>query len=413
MANTEADRLLQAGIEAARAGERAQARDLLLQVIALDEKRPAAWLWLSGVIDDPEERRICLENVLTLEPDNKNARAGLRWLDEQSAAPAPAPPPARLVRRQPPPAAPPVAQPVPVAQPTPPAVAPSPPAATLEIDPFGCPYCGGPVNPDRLRCLHCGSTVALRHRKRAGGSGLIWTVALFLVMGAVSWLEGVLVAEFLRIGSLPAYLSQVGARLMVGSALFLPDGVPGELVEFGGVVTLINYGLAGLCLLAAAGLAMRSRIAYFGSLLLAGLLVIAAGAGLLAGLTGWVPAFLRLALVALSVRWLVDCAPAFEWETREYNADVDADLRTDLDYYSRGTRYREMGMWAKAAAHWKVATQISAGKAPYHAALANAYLKMDYPQAALAAAERALACEPDDAELRAFRDALAREIADS
>ncbi|MGD8793295.1 MAG: hypothetical protein PVF47_12155, partial [Anaerolineae bacterium] len=243
--------------------------------------------------------------------------------------------------------------------------------------------------------------------------GLVWTVSLFLVMGAASWLEGMLVAEYLRIGSLPAYLSRVGARLMVGPALFLPEGMPGELIEFGGVVTLINYGLAGLCVLVAAGLALRSRIAYFGSLLLAGLLVIAAGAGLLAGLTGWLPALLRLGLVILSIRWLVDCAPAFEWETRSYNADVDADLRTDLDYYSRGQRYREIGMWAKAAAHWKVATQLSPRVAPYHAALANAYLKIDYPRAALAAAERALACEPGDARLRAFRDALAREVAGS
>ena len=83
MGNMELDRLLQEGIAAARAGQKEQARELLLQVIAQDEAVEAAWLWLSGVVDDPGERQICLENVLTLNPYNTAAQAGLRWLAEQ------------------------------------------------------------------------------------------------------------------------------------------------------------------------------------------------------------------------------------------------------------------------------------------------------------------------------------------
>ncbi|MGD8398545.1 MAG: tetratricopeptide repeat protein, partial [Anaerolineae bacterium] len=65
--------------------------------------------------------------------------------------------------------------------------------------------------------------------------------------------------------------------------------------------------------------------------------------------------------------------------------------------------------WAKAAAHWKVAGQLAPGNAAYHVALANAYLEMGRPDAALATANRAVARDPDDARLRAFREVLARQ----
>jgi hypothetical protein len=75
--------LLQEGIAAARAGQRERACDLLMQVIEQDEENVAAWLWLSGVVDSLEDREVCLENVLTLDPDNEHARRGLAWVQQQ------------------------------------------------------------------------------------------------------------------------------------------------------------------------------------------------------------------------------------------------------------------------------------------------------------------------------------------
>lgn len=87
-------RLLQEGMAAARAGDKAQARQLLIQATEIDERSEQAWLWLSGVVDDPEEARICLENVLAINPANERARQGLAWLERQAVArPAPPPPP--------------------------------------------------------------------------------------------------------------------------------------------------------------------------------------------------------------------------------------------------------------------------------------------------------------------------------
>jgi len=82
--------LLSQGIAAAKAGQREQARDLLMQAIELDERNEKAWLWLSGVVDTTEDRCVCLENVLALNPDNTWARRGLERLlpdPEPQAAP--------------------------------------------------------------------------------------------------------------------------------------------------------------------------------------------------------------------------------------------------------------------------------------------------------------------------------------
>ena len=412
MGETEIDRLLREGIAAARAGQKERARQLLLQVIAVNEEVEAAWLWLSGVVEDPQEQQICLENVLALNPDNKAAQAGLRWLREQGligpVEPEPPPPPPAPVAIEPEPPPPP---PTPAAAEPPWPRPPRPvrkPVLTVEIDPFGCPYCGGSVSSEGLRCDHCRRPVALRSRRRTGGAlDPGWPAVAFVLLGAASWTEGYLVSQSAQMSRLPAWLTQTAVRFLIGPALFSANGLPGDLVQFANVVTLSDYILGGLCVAAALGLALRWRGVYFASFLLVGLLAISSGAGLLAQIIGWLPAILRLGLIALALRWLADSAPAFEWETREYNADLDPDLRTDLDYYNRGLRYQEMGMWAKAAAHWQVAARLGPGKVQYPIALAHAYVEMGYPAAALAEAEKALTQAPDDEELRAFRDSLA------
>jgi tetratricopeptide (TPR) repeat protein len=404
MGTIELDRLLQQGITAARAGQKEQARDLLLQVIALDDQVEAAWLWLSGVVDDPEERQICLENVLSLNPDNAAARNGLSLLSEQASS---ASPPARQPDKPRP-----VLSPVPAEipslperEPLPPQPAPVP--VVIEIDPYGCPFCGGSVGDEEPVCNDCQRSVALRYRKREENTGVIWLVLFFLLLGFVSVLEGFFVSQLAQVGQLPGWMSQSALNLLVGSALFGPNGM-GELAEFASVVVVINYVLAGLCVLDAVGLALRSRAFYFGSFLLAGVMVIVTVAGLLAQLTGWLPTIFRLGLIAVTVKWLMDSAPAFEWTSRTYNADIDQGLKTDMDYHNRAQIYYDRGMWAKAAAHWKVASRLAPGQVQHRAELANAYLRMGVPAAALVEADKAVAQAPDDKELRAFRNALAR-----
>ncbi|MCL4238240.1 MAG: PD40 domain-containing protein [Anaerolineae bacterium] len=85
------DDLLRQGIDAARAGNTAVARALLEQVVALDPQHEKGWFWLAAVTDDLHEKRICLSNVIVINPDNARAQSLLARLEgasPESAAPA-------------------------------------------------------------------------------------------------------------------------------------------------------------------------------------------------------------------------------------------------------------------------------------------------------------------------------------
>ena len=72
--------LLQQGIALAKAGQREEARNILMQVVELDEQNESAWLWLSGVVDSDDDKAVALENVLALNPNNEWAKRGLKLL---------------------------------------------------------------------------------------------------------------------------------------------------------------------------------------------------------------------------------------------------------------------------------------------------------------------------------------------
>lgn len=86
--DTEVERLLGAGKEAARTGDVAQARSYLTQVVERDPHNEQAWMWLSGVVAEPEEQQICLENVLVVNPYNTKARKGLEFLSVKTGVPS-------------------------------------------------------------------------------------------------------------------------------------------------------------------------------------------------------------------------------------------------------------------------------------------------------------------------------------
>ncbi|HJX37908.1 MAG TPA: hypothetical protein VJ714_04880 [Anaerolineae bacterium] len=91
-------RLLSAGVDAVKEERLEQARELLYQVIDLDERNEKAWLWLSGVVPGVEERIICLENVLAINPHHQLAKEGLRHLQTQRRAKGAGPSAARKIR---------------------------------------------------------------------------------------------------------------------------------------------------------------------------------------------------------------------------------------------------------------------------------------------------------------------------
>lgn len=77
--------LLTRGKQAAMSGQRDLAREMLAYVVYLDPANADGWLWLSGVVDSPEQVRYCLERTLRIDPDNARALRGMEWLDARQA----------------------------------------------------------------------------------------------------------------------------------------------------------------------------------------------------------------------------------------------------------------------------------------------------------------------------------------
>ena len=68
---------LQQGIEAAQAGHLDEARFLLLDVVEQDQTNETAWYWLYQVFDRVDDKRICLENLIIINPQNRWAKQKL------------------------------------------------------------------------------------------------------------------------------------------------------------------------------------------------------------------------------------------------------------------------------------------------------------------------------------------------
>ncbi len=75
-----ADDLFQEAITAVKAGHRSQGRDLLIQLVEETPHHELAWLWLSELVDSPEDKIIALENALTINPNRPKARIQLEKL---------------------------------------------------------------------------------------------------------------------------------------------------------------------------------------------------------------------------------------------------------------------------------------------------------------------------------------------
>lgn len=135
--------LLVRGIAAAKAGDKQEARFFLEWVLRTDadhEQLVDAWYYLSQIADDPAARRECLENVLARDPTHPEARRSLAVIDGRLD-------PAAIIDPNRSPAAPPAAQPPPMAR------------------RFVCQQCGGKLtfSPDgqQLVCAYCNIRMTL------------------------------------------------------------------------------------------------------------------------------------------------------------------------------------------------------------------------------------------------------------
>jgi hypothetical protein len=239
-------------IAAARTGRRAEARALLTEVVQTDTHNEQAWLWLSGVLDDPEEQRICLENVLTVNPHNPHARRGLAQLagatatpPSSAAPPPPAPKPAGGLRRR-------------LEQQAESSVAADEPLPTGPLPPVDnpCPTCGAPTQQRDRRCPRCDRSLMEREPAAQHGScSLTWLGVLWMFCGLLSILG--VIASAVLLALLPRMVSS-GSLTRAGVALFQP-----WLITLG---ALYGIAMATLYIAIAMGLWRYRFWAYIASL---------------------------------------------------------------------------------------------------------------------------------------------------
>jgi tetratricopeptide (TPR) repeat protein len=430
------DDLLQEGITAAKSGQRERAYDLLRQIVEEDEENTLAWLWLSEVTDSWEDREICLENVLALDPTNETARKGLAWVREQieasastSAGTAPAPTPTQEASStESTPARVPVSpaaavlredfarrQPVPEIEPEP---LPLPLRDEFE-DEYLCPYCAAQTEPDDRKCAACGNKLWIKVRRREERSSWLW-VALTLQTASIIW---------------PAFLSTLvlfyAARqagldnffLLVAPYLGLPSDLPPETVSAAFeaiprayVLPLAVYILFSLAVMA--GLYLRWRPVFYFYLVNTLLILASAFAGMAVSLSlstegaalgprvGILCSGGGLILGLLMFFLVLQLEDDFFFDEKRLLLRLDRDATNGPALLSSGRHYAKREMWAMAAIHLRRATGHIPHQIDPYLALAAAYLNLKRYDLAADALEEGERIAPGDPQVERLRTVL-------
>lgn len=86
MNDTSTTNLVQQGLAAARVGDVDDARRLLQEATYQTPDNIEAWLGLAGVVETLTEKEVCFNKVLALDPDNRDAKAGLDLVRQKKEA---------------------------------------------------------------------------------------------------------------------------------------------------------------------------------------------------------------------------------------------------------------------------------------------------------------------------------------
>ena len=379
------DDLLRAGIDAAKAGDRERARDLLMQVVELDQERIPAWLWLSGVVDG-DDREVCLENVLTLDPGNDAARRGLDWVQAQKRPQRQAaviPSERTTATPSPPQCATPARQPL----------WPEPP------DPLLCPYCVASTEQGDRRCPACRGELVYKVRRREEHSLWLWnlmvvrfSMALFYALMpliALTVVAYMLWHEFDPLALLPVYL---GLRHNVA------PGLAREALRMLPRVYLLPFfALALFSIALLVGMYVRWKPVFYvllGSLAVRFALAVTAVAlgqyyGLVCGSFGVIVALVSFFLI-------ISVGDDFAQDTERVYFALDRRFQGGVARLEQARIASERGMWALAALNLRAAVAKMPGQASGYARLAHAYLRLGRSDLAREALQQAKQIDPND-----------------
>ncbi len=361
-------------IAAAQAGETARARKLLTDVVVRDETNVEAWLWLSRVVETPEDREICFQNILMLDSENDEARSGLSLLQGPGAA---APEDRWGVGKE-------TEDDTPVAPtlagdilgdayrekhtttiPEPESSPEEPASVALWAkydDPYLCPVCAGPARAEDQRCPECRAKLWTRTRAQDQRSQLLWILILLqmwntLISSGAPFLALFVVSMRVHVNDtlqlLAAYLGRPSnlstatvntAMEMLSRTGFFLLGLPFVLGVAGTIALYLRWRPVFYLLLGSGALGLAGSI---GGIAFLGQQPLALAAGVL-GIA------VAVGTVILGIRLEDD----FRVQRRRRLLALDPGLPSGIDYLVRGRYYAHEGVWGLAALHFRRAAAL-------------------------------------------------------
>ncbi len=435
---------LREGIAAAKAGQRERARELLTRVVEQDEENLAAWLWLSGAVDGLDDKEVCLENALELDPGNEAAHKGLDWVRRKKEAALPPRRPAspaaailgddfgrRRVTGEPAlPAS--AATPAPAARPNTAAAAilredfarrqpppepelppPVPPPDEF-ADEYLCPYCAAPTRPEDRLCPACGRKLWIKVRRREEHSSWLW-VAMVMQLGGTVW------PMMLPLVVLAFVATRVGITNpfdLIPAYLGLPGSVPPEVASKAfkmvpGVYFLPFAVYFVFSLIVLAGLYLRWRPIFY-LFLVSALLMIASSivaavmvqsGSRLCSAAGIIPGVLMLLL-------LFQIEDDFFTDDRRLVLRADRDATNGPALLASGQRYAKHGMWAMAVIHLRRAAARMAYDITPPLMLTAVYMNLKRYDLAEKTLAQARSMDPADPQIEKLAATLAERRAE-
>ncbi len=449
--------LLREGIAAAKAGRRDAARQALMQIIEVDERNEQAWIWLAGVVDDPADQRVCLENVLDLNPDNPQAKRGLAWLEQHHptaatrtdgppAAPSPDPPPipapfsapvqppstgaTRQVRdddrtplaTHPPPVSPPQwgdgggapTRPpgtdptrqlsydgvTPLAtRPKEPVPPPPPPVTEPETDQYPCPYCGTPTLARHRTCPKCHKSLMTRGARREKRSiattivGILW-----IISGIPSILGGLLwvVLSIYDNSSSGTFSSFFGILMLLGGGFIIQLGRAYlQCKPWAYIVNAILLGLSLIGGLFQIGIVILAGVAMSS---IAGSIEVSSGA--LIDLFGSLAVTIICLIVLLGTHLALTILGYRDFYGPRMRMLPEVAAADDVGLYNIGIAFKNRGMWYMAMKTWETAARLSPRQANYRHALGLAYAQLDQFERAISTLQEAIKLDPNDRRIQ-------------
>jgi tetratricopeptide (TPR) repeat protein len=425
MTTDEINLWLSDGIAAAKAGKHAEARELLLRVVEADEDNVRAWLWLSSVVTTLEDREVCLQNVLALDPVNEAAQRGLAKVHAEIEATPEIEPESALSH---------------VAVEAAPETKVAFDFSDAELnDPLLCVYCAHLTREEDRQCPHCKRELYVTFYEREQPRW-IWIAWMVCIAEAIFSIGGLLVLNVILASALSVVKHNgQGSDISQLLLMYLGQGhtVPPE--SQAAVLTILpreqfylRLGYILLLVIAAFGLLTRKRlfyILYVAVLAIEAVLlylstninrVFVAGGAATTPLEGILQVTLNEALgmfVLLSgglfgLFLLIKVALAFamndDFDTRTERlwCVIDKTVRDPNGAFIRAKTYMKREMWTLAALYLQRAVSIQPSTVEYYLALAESYAHLGRYQQSLALLDDAGQLQPDSPIIPSLRGVI-------